>query len=461
MTERSSGGIGPAGDAAILGRLDRIPVWPYRRLTLWVLGAGYVFAFFDIVNIGSAMPVIAEQFGVSSDYVSWAVTASLVAYIVGAYLDGTISDIWGRRISLAISVALFSVGSVGAAFSYSVPALIVWRAVAGLGIGAEIASVTTYIGEVSPRAVRGRYTSWATTCAYAGFAAVPFVARALVPNFDWGWRALFLIGAIGGVTILFMRRGLPETPRWLIAHGRAEEAEAVVRNAERNARESLGGELPEPQPARERPRPTSRRFPTVAMFQPPYLGRVSLLIAIWFFYYIGNYGWLEMAPTLLKQRGYTITESLGYLVVTGIGFLVGALLSVAFNDRFERKFTAVAAGLVWVSSLFVIGFFPTPAVVMAGGFIASTTIGLMVPIMYTLTAEHFGTAARATGVAATDGLGHLGGALAPIAILWAAHAAGFAGGLSLMAVSGLIVVALLPFCLGTTGRSLETVAEAA
>src|SRR5579884_1493178 len=211
------------GKDSVTARLDRIPVWPYERKLLWVVGAGYFFAFFDIVTISFAAPVIAKQFHVSKATVTLSVTSSLIGYIIGAFADSTIADKWGRRLSLAISVAVFSVGTVLAAVSTNVTELIIFRFISGLGIGAEIAAVTTYIGELSPARLRGRYTSWATTAAYAGFAVVPFVARALVPNFASGWRILFLIGALGGVTILFMRRDLPASPRWLVSHGRVEE----------------------------------------------------------------------------------------------------------------------------------------------------------------------------------------------------------------------------------------------
>ena len=166
-----------------LARLDRIPVWPYDRKLLWVVGAGYFFAFFDIVTISFAAPVIATQFHVSKSTVTLSVTSSLVGYVIGAFGDATIADKWGRRLSLGLSVAVFSLGTVLAAVSTNVTELIIFRFISGLGIGAEIATVTTYIGELSPAPLRGRYTSWATTAAYAGFAVVPFVARGLVPNF--------------------------------------------------------------------------------------------------------------------------------------------------------------------------------------------------------------------------------------------------------------------------------------
>src|SRR5947209_7863616 len=239
---------GRRGKDSVTARLDRLPVWPYERKLLWIVGAGYFFAFFDIVTISFAAPVIATQFHVSKATVTLSVTSSLIGYIIGAFADSTIADKWGRKLSLGISVAVFSLGTILAAVSTNVTELIVFRFISGLGIGAEIAAVTTYIGELSPARLRGRYTSWATTAAYAGFAVVPFVARGLVPTFASGWRILFLIGALGGVTILFMRRGLPASPRWLVTQGRSDEAAEIIGEAESRAESKLDGTLPAPEP---------------------------------------------------------------------------------------------------------------------------------------------------------------------------------------------------------------------
>jgi MFS transporter, putative metabolite:H+ symporter len=445
-----------AGGGDLTARLDRIPVWPYGARLLIVVGAGYFFAFFDIVNIGYALPVIAKQFHISEGTAGIAVTTGLVGYIVGAYVDSTIADAWGRRTSLMISVAVFTIGSIGAAFAGDIVVLSIFRFIAGMGIGAEIASVTTYIGEVAPAPLRGRYTSWATTAAYAGFAVVPFVALGLVPHWDFGWRMLLLIGAAGGLTILFMRRGMPPSPRWLLAKGREEEAERIVAAAERAAREQTGGELPEPEPVPDEP--PAERFPTAALLRAPYLGRVALFIAIWFVYYIGNYGWLTLAPTLLEDKGYSLSKSIGFLVVTGIGFLAGAITTTRFSDRLERKFSTSAIAGAWAVVLVLIGVFPSAVTIIVFGFLASLTIGLLVPVLYTFTAEHFATPARATGVALTDGLGHIGGALAPVIVLGANDAWGFSGAFIVMAVTGAITAALLLLGVRATGRSLEQVA---
>ncbi|MBV9003770.1 MAG: MFS transporter [Solirubrobacterales bacterium] len=451
--ERSRSGQGRADP---LARLDRIPVWPYERRLLWIVGAGYFFAFFDIVTISFALPVIAQQFHVSKGTVSLSVTSSLVGYIIGAFADSTIADKWGRRLSLAISVSVFSIGTALGAISTNAVELIIFRFISGLGIGAEIAAVTTYLGELSPARLRGRYTSWATTAAYAGFAVVPFIARGLVPTFASGWRVLFGIGAVGGVTILFMRRGLPASPRWLVAQGRTEEAAEVVAEAEDTAREATDEALPPPEPVPDEP--PAERFPIAALLRAPMLGRVVLFVAIWFIYYVGNYGWLTLAPTLFVDKGYSLADSTTYLIVSGIGFLAGAYATTHFSDRLERKYTAATFAGAWTISLLVIGLFVSPAIIMVFGFFASVTVGLLVPLLYTYTAEHFSTNARATGVALTDGLGHVGGALAPLIVLGANTAWGFSGAFIVMAISGALAGALILLGIRATGRSLETAA---
>ncbi len=102
--------------ASVLARLDRIPIWPWRYRILWIVGAAYFFAFFDIVNIGSALPEIVQQFGVTARSASLSISMSLLGFIIGSYLIATIADRWGRRPSLVLSVALYTLGSLGAAF---------------------------------------------------------------------------------------------------------------------------------------------------------------------------------------------------------------------------------------------------------------------------------------------------------------------------------------------------------
>lgn len=278
-----------------------------------------------------------------------------------------------------------------------------------------------------------------------------------MPSFASGWRVLFLIGSLGGVTILFLRRGMPPSPPWLVTQDRTQEASEAVAAAEQTARETMDEELPRAEPVPDEA--PAERFPIRALLRPPMSGRVALFVVIWFVYYIGNYGWLTLAPTLFVDKGYSLADSTTYLIVSGIGFLAGAYATTHFSDRFERKFSAAAFAVAWGISLLIIGFFVSPAIIIIFGFIASTTIGLLVPMLYTYTAEQFSTNARATGMALTDGLGHVGGALAPLIILGGASAAwGFSGAFVVMAISGFVTAGLILLGIRATGRSLQTTA---
>lgn len=438
----------------LLARLNRIPVWPYPRSVLAIVGAGFFFAYFDIVTIGFALPVISKEFGVSAESASWSITSGLVGYILGSFLDSRIGDRYGRRVSLFISVAAFSIGSLLSATSSSLDWLIFWRFISGMGIGAEIALVTTYIAEVSPAPLRGRYTGWTIVAAFAGLAVVPIVALQIVPTYAWGWRALFVIGSLGGVAIGFMRRGLPDSIHWLVCEGRYEEAEQTLVAAEDCAEKRLCHAL-DPATETGSMRDENDASDLRTLLTPPILGRLLLLATIWFIYYVGNYGWLTLAPELFEKHGFSLKQSIASLSMTGLGFVGGALAAVYYSDRIDRRRTAAGLALLWAITLAGIGFYASELTIPALGFVASFTIGFFIPVLYTITGENFPTRIRATGVSLSDGIGHLGGAFCGQIILGAAAFSGFEGAFLTMAATGLLAAILVGFVRNHTGSPLD------
>ena len=438
----------------LLARLDRIPIWPYPRSVLAVVGAGFFFAYFDIVTIGFALPTLSKQFNVSAETASWAITSGLIGYILGSILDSRIGDRYGRRVSLFLSVAAFSIGSLLSATSPNLNWLIFWRFISGMGIGAEIALVTTYMAEVSPAPLRGRYTGWTIVCAFAGLAVVPLVALQIVPNYDWGWRALFVVGALGGLLIGFMRRGLPDSIHWLVVQGRLEEAAATTLAAETFAEKSLGHALEAP--AQTEPQGKPRELTDLGkLLEPPFLGRLVLLGILWFVYYVGNYAWLTLAPELFEKHGFSLSQSIASLAVTGLGFVGGAMAAVFTSDRIDRRRTAALLAIVWALTLSGIGIYASPSTIPLLGFLASFTIGFVIPILYTITGENFPTSVRATGVSLSDGFGHLGGAFCGQIILGVEAVYGFGGAFFAMAATGLVTAILVSLVSDRTGSRLD------
>ena len=436
-------------------RIDRFPIWPYPWLVLVVIGASFFFAFFDIVTIGFALPVIIKQFNVSADYASWAVTSSLIGYIIGSLFYSRIGDRYGRKTGLYLSVSTFSIGALISGFSPNMEWLIFWRLIAGMGIGAEISLATTYLGELSPAKLRGRYTGWAISAAFAGFAAVPFFALALVPNYEWGWRLLLVLGALGGMLIAVMRRKIPQSARWLDLHEQTEKADMIVSNAEKFVELKTGKKLPLPDTSKSTGELKNITF--LSLFSAPLFSRILLFGSVWFFYYIGNYAWLTLMPELLQKKGVVLTQSISHLTLTGLGFLAGAILVIFISDKIERKKTVAFIAFIWAFLLLLIGYFPGDNMILIAGFFSSMTIGLLIPILYTYTGENFPTKIRASGVAVTDGVGHLGGAFCGQIVFLFYNHFGFSGALTVMAVTGVIAGILVLTGKKTTCMSLDEI----
>ncbi len=439
-----------------LARLERIPIWPHGPGLLIVLGLGYFFAFFDITNIGFGIPVITQQFHVSAGLVSQAVSTSLMGYIFGAIIVSVLSDYFGRRLALILGVALYTVGSLATAFSPNVGWLIAWRFVVGMGIGTMIAQVSTYLGEISPAALRGKFSGLANLFSFVGIAVVPFFALWLVPHYTWGWRGLLFIGALGGIAMLFMGQSLIESPRWLMIHGRHDEAVALIEKIEQRALVKMNGQpLP---PVVEIPfEEHAKGFPIISLFKPPYLQRMIVLLLYWLFFYTGDYAYLGMAPTILVHQGFSLANSIGFSAISAIGFVVGAVYIFIYGDRIERKFSLIAAGTIGGVAIIIAGLFPTPASVVIAGFLFTVEIALLSILGYIITAEHFPTRARSSGLAMDDGIGHLGGAIAPMVTLAAMGKWGIAGGFGLMGITTFISLVFMSMTSRATRRNLESV----
>lgn len=439
-----------------LARLERIPIWPHGSGLLIVLGLGYFFAFFDITNIGYGIPVITQQFHVSSALASESVTTSLIGYIFGAIIVSIISDYFGRRMALILGVALYTIGSLATAFSPSVTWLIVWRFVVGMGIGTMIAQVSTYLGEISPAALRGKFSGLANFFSFLGLAVVPFFALWLVPHFSWGWRGLLFIGALGGLTMLFMGKSLIESPRWLMIHGRQEEAIALVEQIEQKAlRKMNGNPLPpvKPIPFEEK----AKGFPIWSLFKPPYLQRMIILLLYWLLFYTGDYAYLGEAPTILVHQGFSLANSIGFSAISAVGFIVGAVYILIFGDRIERKISLIVSGLIGGIAIIIAGIWPSPVMVVIAGFLFTVEIALLSILGYVITAEHFPTRARSSGLALDDGIGHLGGAIAPIVTLAALGKLGILGGYGLMGITTFASLIFMAMTSRATRKNLESV----
>jgi MFS transporter, putative metabolite:H+ symporter len=361
--ERSAPGFAVSA-GAIVARIDRLPatrtIWSYILL----LSFGFFFELYDILFSGYVAPglvkagILKSSSGGANDFWSFLVTlfyspagfiASLFAGLfIGTIICGFLADRFGRRAIFTWSLLWYTVADIIVAFQDTTVGLNFWRFVSGLGLGLEIITIGAYLSELAPKNLRGRAFACCQAIGFCSTPVVAFLAYLLVPRaplgFD-GWRWIVLIGADAAIFIWFMRRALPESPRWLAQHGRLAEADKLLSEIEAKVEAEYGRPLPPPEPP-ESIAPSGR---FADMWRPPLRARVIMLSVFNVFQTVGFYGFANWVPSLLIKQGITISTSLGYTSLIAIAAPFGPLLGFWIGDRVERKFiicTAAAAILI-------------------------------------------------------------------------------------------------------------------
>lgn len=391
--------------AVLSARLDRLP--PTR--TVWklvaLLSLGFFFEMYDLLYTGYVAPGIVKSGVLSATTPGLFGTTGVASFIaalfsglfIGTIACGWLADRFGRRAIFTYSLLWYVAANVVMAFQTTASGLNLWRFLAGIGIGVELVTIGTYISELVPKHIRGR----AFACEQAiGFSAVPvvaFLSYLLVPNHYLGldgWRWVVLLGAHGAVFVWWIRRALPESPRWLASKGRLDEAERIIAELERKTQAESGRPLPAPAPAA----PVIARSRFADMWVPPYRRRTIMMIIFNVFQTVAYFGFANWVPTLLIKQGITITHSLMYSSIIAIAAPLGPVIGLFIGDRFERKTMIVAmAGLIIVFGLAFSQFTDSLALIAMG---VGLTLGgnIMSYSFHAYQSELFPTSMRARAV---------------------------------------------------------------
>jgi putative MFS transporter len=447
----------------LLARLDRLPLSRPQFRLLWIGGLGYTFDGIDGAIVAFLLPSIQAVWGLTNAELGFVGSASLLGYLFGAMTAGLVGDRFGRRVVMMGALGFYAVFSVTAAVAPNFPLFLGSRTLCGFGNGAESAIIAPFLSEFVPANRRGWFVGTLAGFFSFGFVGAALMARFIVTAGPNGWRIAQLLTAIPIIMVLWWRRALPESPRYLLAQGRVSEAEAVVNTMERDVEAATGESLPPfvvtAQTTSLGPRPTlanALRF----LWGPKMRRRTSVTWLIWFVMTFSYYGFFNWIPTLLVQRGITVTRSFEFSIIIYLAQVPGYFSAAWLCERIDRKrsialYLSGGALCAWWLSHTSTG----PAITAAGAtlsfFLNGTYAGL-----YAYTPEVFPTWVRATGMGLSSAFGRIGGILAPLFIGFFATRLGFAGvfGVTTL-VLAIGVGSILLYGLSTAGQSLESLSD--
>ncbi|WP_244817724.1 MFS transporter [Caballeronia sp. Lep1P3] len=437
-------------------RLDRLPISGFHKRVLWLIGAGMFLDSFDIYLAGGVLGALAKT-GWSTMHLNAAfLSSTFIGMLIGAFTAGMLGDAKGRKFTYQFNLAVFGLASIAGAFAPNMTWLIVCRFFMGLGLGAEIVIGYGSVGEFMPPAVRGKWSAYLSLITNSALFVSTFLGYLIIPTI--GWRAMFAIVGAGAMIVWFIRKKMPESPRWLESKGRLDEAEAILRAAEEES-------------ARVRPLPpivdTGRRVAAkttlLDLFSAAQIRRTFVSIVVQVAVNMVIYGFIVWVPTFLMKQGIGMASSLGYTTLMSLGGPAGALVGVLIADKVGRKNGLIAVAALAAVIGWLYGHSTSVGMATVLGFLLFTLTYLMVALgIATYVPELFATEnrMRANGIAGCAG--RITGILAPQLVVVMYMAGGIKDVLSIIvAACAAMAVVLAVFGIETNRRSLEEIAPAA
>jgi putative MFS transporter len=417
-------------------RLDRLPISSFHYRIFWLVGAGMFFDGYDLyVASGVLAATIQSKFSTLPQNLQF-ISLTFVGMTIGALVTGFVGDWLGRRFTYQINLLIFGLASLAAAFAQDMDQLIACRFVQGLGLGAEIVVGYSTLTEFVPPKSRGRWLSFMAFVVVAGFPVTAVLSYLIIPNY--GWRPMFVIAGVGSLIVWYLRKNLPESPRWLESKGRTDEAEALMLKIEEEV--ATAGPLPAPAPSAP-----VRQLDAAAMLRPPILQR--MIVGSWVLITINTliFGFVIFLPQFFLRQGLTITNSLGYTVVLAGGSLIGCAIGAFTSDFIGRRWSIIGASILTIIIGWVYAGFNAasdPTLVLGVGFALITVIYIQTAILFGVyTPELFPTEIRLRANGICNTLGRGATVVSPFIVGWLIQTYKLPGVVGLMI--GLLVVQIL------------------
>ncbi len=458
---------GSAQDVA--ARLDRLPMSAGLWRLVLLISLGGCFEYYDLFMTAYIAPGLVQA-GLFSARSAWFFAVDSIGFFVfstfaGMWLGtigfGFIADRLGRRAIFTISLAWYSLATLVMAFQGGAIGIDVWRFIAAIGVGLEMVTIDTLLSELVPPRRRGQVFAFNQAVQFLAVPIVALLGWLLVPLHPLGlpgWRVVALIGSAGALAVWWLRRGVPESPRWLAAHGQVQKAQGILARLEARALSDTGRDLPPIQASASVP---PMRLSLADLFRPPYGKRTLVLSVFNLAQTIGFYGFGSWVPTLLIAKGVHITTSLQYAFLIALANPLGPLLGYFIADRMERKWQIVGASALVGVFMLAFAVQNNAALVILFGVLVTLANNWMSFAFHNYQAELFPTALRARAIGFVYSWSRVSAAFAGLLIGLFLREGGTGGvALFIAAAMAVLMVTIAGFGPRTLHRRLEDISYA-
>lgn len=370
-------------------------------------GAGIMLDAAD-VYIASAIngAMVASGFA-SIQAGSLFLSSGFLGLFLGSLLAGYIGDFYGRKKAYQYNLLLFGAFTLLSAIAPNILILTIFRLFAATGLGAEIVTSYAIVNEFAPIKRRGHWSGMTAIVANSGAPLTLLIATFMIPKF--GWRSMFLLLGALAILLWFARRHFPESPRWLLAKGRTEEANTIIKQL------TSRGLYEETQSQEQAGQPTSHLSFGKGLFIAIIAVSATLLC---------QYTFTSWVPTLLLKRGINIVSSIGFSAIMMLGAPIGSAIGAFLADRTGRK-KVILFGFLAVAILGVAYAYETTTIgILINGFLLTVTLYILVATVVSIyTNELFETSHRFRGAGIANGISKLLNVLMPTVVAFIITAA--------------------------------------
>ncbi len=438
-------------------RLDRLPLMRLHWKILLLTGIGWMFDAMDVGLVSFVMPAIQKEWSLTPSQLGVLGSIGMVGMGIGAAAAGMLADKWGRRAIIVFTLVLYGAATGLAGLSTGLVMLLIFRFFVGLGLGGELPTASTLVAEFSPSKMRGKMVVLLESFWAWGWILAALISYLVIPVY--GWRLAFFLGALPALYAAYLRKAIPESPRYLELVGRGREAEKILHQMER----AVGIEPPqEPEPGSGAAK--GRGISLAYLLSGIFLRRTLCLWILWMGINFGYYGFVTWIPTLMVGKGFVLIKSFQYSLIMSLAQLPGYFSAAYLIEVIGRKPVLVIYLLGTALAAHFFGQSASVAQILGWGcFLYFFSLGAWGAV-YAYTPEMYPTQARGSGSGWAAGIGRVGGIAAPyiVGVIYQSYGkvTGYATVFSLL-TGVFVVVALSVLILGveTKGKTLDELAE--